>query len=410
MTKHWLAGAALAACCALAYAQQHPEAEAPQFDLYEDALQSLAEGRKNDASATLMRVIENEPLHAGAYLEVALIQCSLGHSDEAERLFAIIETRFNPPAGIQELIAQARASNCDRWHAVSASSAVLGRGIDMNVNQGASKPNYIIDRDGGKIELPLLPDFLPKHDQYTVLAAEYMREVTPNGTVGFLQYQGRRNDSLHQYDTASLYAGVESPFRFGKWTVRTTAMLGLTGLGGEYYQRQLQMQARVGPPLPLPVNVQFNLMGGLTRTEYISLTNFDSTTLEVRGQFSYRKDDLYASGSLGVLDDRASAQRPGGSRSGVAINLLAKRKLWRDVSGELGYTLQHWNSDSSYAPGLIDQVRKQATHVLRGSLEYPIRKNQFLQLDVRAVHNKEDISLFQYNNRVLQLSWHVQGP
>lgn len=414
MTTRQKIAASLLALCMLprvVAAQQQPqEPEAPQLDLYEDALQSLAEGRKNDASATLMRVIENEPLNAGAYLEVALIQCSLGHADEAERLFAIIETRFNPPEGILQLIAEARETGCSRWHAISASSFVLGRGIDQNVNQGASKPSYIIDRNGGQIELPLLPDFLPKHDQYTMLAAEYMREVTPNGTVGFLQYQGRRNDSLRQYDSASLYMGLESPYRFGRWTLRTTAMLGLTGLDGHFYQRQLQLQAHIGPPLPLPNSLQFNLMAGITRTEYVTLTNFDSNTFELRGQFSYRKDDLYASASLAVLDDRASAQRPGGSRSGIALNLLARRKLWGGLTGELGYTRQDWNSDLPYAPGLIDQQRKQATHVLRGTLVYPIRKNQSLQLEARAVHNKEDISLFQYNNRLLQLSWHVQGP
>lgn len=410
MTRKQFIGAAMLALSAAVHAQQPLEPETPEPTLYEDALQSLAEGRKNDASATLMRVIEKEPLHAGAYLEVALIQCGLGHADEAARLFAIIETRFNPPQGILDLIADARETGCERWHAISASSFVLGRGIDQNVNQGASKPSYIIDRDGGQIELPLLPDFLPKHDQYTMLAAEYMREVTPNGTIGFVQYQGRSNDSLRQYDSASLYMGLESPYRFGKWTVRTTAMLGLTGLGGHFYQRQLQLQARIGPPLPLPNSLQFNLMGGVTRTEYLSLTNFDSNTFELRGQFSYRKDDLYASASLGLLDDRASAKRPGGSRDGVAVNLLARRKLWGDLTGELGYTRQGWSGELPYAPGLINQVRKQATHVLRGSLVYPIKKNQSLQLEARAVNNKEDISLFQYNNRVLQLSWHVQGP
>mgnify|MGYP000327155016 FL=1 len=410
MTRKQLIVAAMLALSVAAHAQQPRAPETPQPDLYEDALQSLAEGRKNDASATLLRVIEKEPLHAGAYLEVALIQCSLGHSDEAARLFAIIETRFNPPQGILDLIAQARETGCDRWHAISASSFVFGRGIDQNVNQGASKPSYIIDRDGGQIELPLLPDFLPRHDQYTMLAAEYMREVTPNGTIGFIQYQGRRNDTLRQYDSASLYMGVESPYRFGKWTLRTTAMLGLTGLGGHFYQRQLQLQARIGPPLPLPNSLQFNLMGGITRTEYLSLTNFDSNTFELRGQFSYRKDDLYASASVGLLDDRASATRPGGSRDGVAFNLLARRKLRGDMTGELGYTRQGWSGELPYAPGLINQVRKQATHVLRGTLVYPIKKNQSLQLEARAVNNKEGISLFQYNNRLLQLSWHVQGP
>ena len=68
------------------------DGETPQQQLYQDALQSLAEGRKNDASKALVRLIEQEPKHAGAWLDLALIQCSLGHAEEAERLFANIET------------------------------------------------------------------------------------------------------------------------------------------------------------------------------------------------------------------------------------------------------------------------------------------------------------------------------
>jgi len=163
----------LAALAPLAAAQQMPAASEPTAQvLYENALQSISEGRKEDASATLARVIEQEPQHAGAYLEVALIQCSLGRSDEAERLFAIIETRFNPPPGIVDLINEARETGCNKWRAVSSSSVTIARGIDRNVNQGASNPNYVIDIEGGQVELPLLPDFLPKHDQYTVLGVE----------------------------------------------------------------------------------------------------------------------------------------------------------------------------------------------------------------------------------------------
>lgn len=385
------------------------EASSEVQALYDTALQSIAEGRKNDASAMLMRVIEKESLHAGAYLEVALIQCSLGRAQEAERLFAIVETRFNPPLAILELIAEARETGCDKWQALSASSFSVARGYDHNVNQGASKPSYIVERDGGAIELPLLPDFLPQSDQYTAMSAEYTREVTPNGSVGFAQFQGRRNDRLDQYDSASLYMGIDTPYRFGRWTMRTTAMLGLTALGGDYYQRQLILQARVSPPLRLPKHTQFNLMVGATRSEYMTLTNFNANTFELRGQLSYRRDDWYLSASHGLLDDRARDARPGGNRHGQSTNLLARHTVWGPLTGELAYSYQTWNSAQVYAAGLIDQVRKQSTHVVRGMLSWPLRKNHSLQLEARAVRNREDISIFQYNNHIVQLSWNVQG-
>lgn len=377
-------------------------------ELYENALRSIAEGRKNDASATLKQVIEKEPLHAGAYLEVALIQCSLGRADEAERLFAVVETRFNPPPGILLLIAEARESGCDKWQGLSSSSISIGRGTDQNVNQGANNPVYL-NGNAGSVDM-LLPDFLPKRDHYSVVTADYMSELTPNGMLGFAQFQGRRNDSLNEYDSSTLYVGAELPYRFGDWVVRASGLIGLVGLGGDLYQRQLQVQARVGMPLPLPSTMQLNLSASATQTQYMTLANFDSATFELRGQFSYRKDDLHASASLGVQSDRARDLRPGGDRSGFAINLLARRPLAQAFIGEAGVSHQRWNGGESYLPGLINQVRDQRTDVARVALTYQLNKRQSLQLEARAIRNKETISFFEYDNRQLQLSWQLQSP
>jgi hypothetical protein len=388
-------------------AQQAPAADGSEVQgLYESALQSIAEGRKNDASATLMRVIEKEPLHAGAYLEVALIQCSLGRSDEAERLFAIIETRFSPPPGIQALIAEARETGCDKWQGLSSSSFSVGRGYDHNVNQGANNPIVV---GAGTLDV-LLPEFLPKADQYSVVTADYMRELAPNGAIGFAQFQSRRNDKLSDYDSVTLYLGAEMPYRFGDWTVRATGLLGMVGLGGEFYQRQLQAQARVTPPLPLPASMQFNVLASATHADYLTLTNFNADTFELRGQFSYRKNDWYTSASIGAQTDRARDLRPGGDRSGYALNLLARGKVAEAMVGEVGLSRQRWNGKEMYLPGLIDIVRDQRTDVLRAALTYQLTKSQALQLEARAIRNKETISFFEYDSHQVQLSWQVQMP
>jgi hypothetical protein len=392
-----------------AHAQSQSESEKPAVqDLYEKALQSIAEGRKTDASNTLMQVIENEPNHAGAYLEVALIQCGLGRADEAERLFAIIETRFNPNEGILEVISSARDTGCDRWRPVSSSSVMIGRGYDDNVNQGARHPTGL-DTDGLELE-GLLDEFLPRSDQYTALTADYMRELTPNGSVGFAQLILRRNDTESRFDSTALYAGVEAPYRFGKWTLRATGIGGIVMLGGKIYQRQVQLQARVGPPFQLPDKLQFNVIGGVTHAQYTSLTNFDSDTYEMRGQFTYRAAEVHASASIGFAKDLARSDRPGGDRQGATLNVLLRRPVYGSATGELAYTGQKWRSDLPYSPGVINQIRNQTTHMLRATLMYPLKDNQYLQLEGRMVRNRENISIFQYNNRLIQLSWHYQMP
>ena len=382
----------------------------PEQELYLQALQSIAEGRRADAAAELRRLIEQAPEHAGAWLELALTQCSLGNSDEAERLFAIIETRFKPSPALLQLIAETREEGCTRWDAFSSSVVTAGRGIDQNVNQGARTARYTLDGPDGQVEYELSDDFRPRHDQYTQVSGEIMREVTPNGMLGFAQYQIRHNDRLHEYDTSSLFAGLEAPYRFKSWRVRATGTLGLVTLGGELYQRQAQLQARVVPPLTLPAGVQFNVVGALTYNSFPSLTNFDSSTQELRGNLSWRKGPSHASATLGWLNDHALGQRPGGDRKGSFVNLLVRRQLGHGVNGELGYSRQTWHGSRPYSPDLIDQVRDQATQVLRGNLSYAIGKGQALVLEGRLVRNQENISIFQYNNRQLQLSWQWQLP
>jgi hypothetical protein len=191
--------------------------QAEQQALYQQALQALSEGRRTDASQLLRRLIGEEPQHAGAWLDLALIQCSLGNGDEAERLFATVETRFAPSRDILELIAQTREDGCHPWAPSSNLSITFGRGHDRNVNQGVSSSNLHLDN--GAVDLSLLDDFLPKRDSYTTGGLDYLRDVTPNGMIGFAQLQWRRNDHLHAWDTSSVFGGVESPWRFGRWAM-----------------------------------------------------------------------------------------------------------------------------------------------------------------------------------------------
>lgn len=377
--------------------------------LYREALQSIAEGRQNEAADALQRVIDQEPLHAGAWLDLALIQCGLGHTAEAERLFVIIEQRFDPPGGIRQLITDARQHGCNSWTAQSQYSFSLGRGIDQNVNQG-SRASYGSLLSGSETQFDLAPEFRPRHDQFSVLSADYLRDLSSSGSFVYAQFQSRRNDHLHQYDSDSLFTGAEFPWRWRNWSVKANAMLGFITLGGQYYQRQYQGQIRIGPPQVLPFSVQFNLLGSLTRVEYMTLTNFDATTGELRAQLSRRSESGVLTANLGILDDRAAGARPGGNRHGLSSSLQWRQRLPLGLTTDLGYSWQSWQSASPYAPGVIDVVRQQYNHTLRAAISYPLSKQTSLLLEARAVKNQENVPIFQYNGRLLQLSWQWQGP
>lgn len=410
----------LAALAAHAAAQQSaPDAAdnaAAQERLYQDALQSIAEGRRGDASRELRRLIENEPLHAGAWLDLALIQCALGHADEAEHMFATIETRFAPAVStpgwetMLRLIAEAREAGCDHWQPASSYSLSTARGVDQNVNQGALNSVYITNGPDGPSEHELSADFRPMHDQYTIATGDYSREISANGGIGFAQFALRRNDRLHQYDSGAAFAGLELPWQLGHWNVRTAATGGMITLGGRLYQRQAQMQLRIQPPLPLPPALRLNVVLGATYNNFLTLTNFNANVFEARTQLVWRKPEQYASLSLGRLDDRALAQRPGGNRHGWYGGAVLRQRLAGSVAAELALNRQQWDSGAAYVPGLIEEVRAQRSRSARAALIYTLDKHQSIQLEARVVRNRENISIFQYNNRQLQLSWQWQGP
>lgn len=376
-----------------------------QQDVYLEAMRLIANGQKQDASEALTRMIQQEPEHAGAWLDLAILQCELGRAEEAERLFAEIVARFQPPPGILEVIAQRRAQGCDGWQPASRTSLMLGRGADNNVNQGASTSYFTLGSGNARLELQLLPEYLPKSDWFTVLSAEHARDLSAAGTMGFVQFQARQNDALSRYNTTVIAAGAEHPWRTGNWNIRGGAVFSVLGLGDRLYQKQYQLQARISPPLPLPENLQFSVSAGVAHVAYPTLANFDANIWEMRGLLNYRTQQTQAQASLGYSSDRASAARPGGDRQGWMAGMQGQTRITDKVFGELGWSRQTWRSESAYSPGLIDQPRNQATDILRGGLIIPVAARQAVRIELRDVRNKENISLFQYNNRLLLLSW-----
>ncbi len=373
--------------------------------LYLEAIRAIAEGRKNDASAGLSKLVDKEPLHAGAWLDLALIQCELGHAREAEQLFAVIEKTFNPPPGILEVIAQQRQTGCNRSKLQRNWNLNLARGHDQNVNQGASNPNFTIGQGSEQTEVQLSPDFLPRADHYTLLTGEYLQEISHNGATGFAQIAARQNDHLNRFNNVSLALGLEQAWRLGQWSGKANAMMSFLSLGGKLYQRQSLLQVRTTPPLKLPERWQWTLGAGASHIQYLTLTNFNATTMDLRSGLGYQgtanRIQAHASWHL----DHANSQRPGGNRRGWLTSLSWQRQLSSQLHGELYLSRQTWRGQLDYLSGIIDKRRNQETHVLRTSLQWPVAQHQLLQLEWRQVWNHENISLFQYRDRQLQLSW-----
>ena len=373
-------------------------------DLYLEALQAISEGRKGDAGALLARMVARGARNAGEWLDLAMLQCALGHANEAEQLFSAIESTLQPPKGLLAIIEDQRRQGCASWQPQQQWGFAVARGYDQNVNQGASNSLYTIG-DGSNGSLELAQDYLPKPDRYSAVTLDYASDLTQNGDLGYLQLFARQNDSLSSYNTISFFAGLEHPWHWQRWRLRASGMAGALTLGGQLYQAQSQAQLRIVPPLALPKTMELAIQTGLTHLRYRTLSNFDSNTAELRSTFTYRTDLQQIQTSAAVMRDHAVASRPGGDRSGWALGVTTRSVVTRGVEAELDWNLVHWNGKTAYSPGIIDTIRHQNTHVLRAGLNIGLTTNSSLHLEWRQINNKENISIFQYDNHVFQASW-----
>ena len=377
--------------------------------MYLEALRFITENRPEEAKTMLMTLIEKEPQHAGAWLDLAIVQCALENREEANRLFRVMIERFAPPPPILEIIAIQQAQGCFVHAPEKHVSVLFERGFDSNVNQGPSNGNFSLDSGSTHLDLQLLPEFLPKADNFSAVSMNGARALTSSGMTGFAQLRVRHNDTLSALNTIVVAAGIDRPWRLHDWGGRATGMLSLLTLGAHLYQKQGVIQVRVIPPLVLPNNMQFSVTGGLSKVQYPTLFNYDAKTWELRSLLSYHAARFDAQGGAAYLSDRADGARQGGNRQGWAGNATIRGKVFRDYEAELGWSRQRWQSESAYSPGLVDQARHQDTQAAKAALIWPIRKMQTIALEFRAIANRENISILQYNSKSIQLSWQWQN-
>lgn len=402
----WVLGAALVMWGTMAHASSLDEGEVP--DLYRDAMLAITEGRLADAERALASLLAGEPRHAGAWLDLAMLYCAAGNAATAEVLFTEIEGRFSPPPPILAVIAQQRKLGCSGWQAKNHVMVRLGRGYQGNVNQGALHTNFSIGSGDRQIDLVLLPGYLPHSDGFTNLSVEFVRDLSSSGATGFLQFQHRNYDRLSDYNTSVFFAGAEHPWRWGAWGLRATGSIGAMTLGGQLYLKQTQLQLALEPPIPLPASWQLGVSAGWNSVRYATLSSFDAQWWETRGTLSYRRGEVWLQSSLSVVQDQQSGHRAGGDRTGTLASVQGRMSLGSQVMGELGWNLQRWRGEHNYLPGLIDVRRQQNTRTLRAAAIYPLDGRSAWVLEWKNTENDENISVFSYRDRVLQLSWQWQ--
>lgn len=391
----------------LAFSPTSSATEPTSEDVYRTAMQALAEGRESDARDALNQLRNKIPDSAGAWLDLAILHCSLGDQAIAEALFTEIESRFSPPAAILEIIALQRATQCKPAAMKRRRTSLqITRGYDSNANQGASNPNFSIGSGINRIELTVQPAFQPISDQYAAISIDSReKRSSSKGYDSFIKLRLRSYDTLSHLDTGALIAGLEEGWQVNDWKFESSATAGFTSLGGKPYMYQMQVQANALVPTPLPAGWSFVVGGGLARSHYAELSSSDGYILESWTSLRKRRPNIEWQFNAGAMHDKAINRRPGGNRSGVFGVISVHFKVASDIEAEMSWQQQRWLSKERYAPGLIDIRRDQASALFTTTASIPLTKNSFFITEIQALKNRENISIFGYESTVLQFSW-----
>lgn len=379
--------------------------------LYLRALQALAENDLPTAQDLLQRLMAGRPDHAGAWLDLAVLYCHLGDGRRANALWDEVEARFAPPRPIRELISLQRAQGCAPPVAQPGWLAQLqgARGHSSNVNQGVRDLHVGLNGPAGPVVLQLLPQYAPRGDGFTQLNASVRVPVADTKLEGFAQWQGRWHDAQHPFDVQDVALGLTRHWGLAGWQGRWQLGWGTTTLGGAVYQRYWQGQAWATPPWQPPAPWRWNLSAGLTRLNYPALPDFDARQWDARLHLEHasalQRLEAYAS----AAQDLGRAQRPGGDRDGWGLGLDWQRQLgtaWGQlVVARAGLDWMQWRSRAPYAPGFIDVRRVQRTWTGTAALVLPVQDDAAWVLELRQVRNDENIGLFAYDVRTLQISY-----
>jgi len=373
--------------------------------LYRQAMDAIAQGEPDRAQLFLRQLVQRAPEHAGAWLDIAVLYCGMGQTEQALALFEMIERRFAPPPGILELIALQRAQGCRTATPQMQARLQMGRGQDSNLNQGVADLNFRLGSGVGSLDVRLPADYAPKQDGFSAFSADAARVLGTHNTMGFVGYQARMYDQFSRFNLNTLTLGLEQPVRWQGWRLRGVGAINLTTLGDALYQQQWQLQLAAASPLALPNGLSLDAVGSWNRLIYPTLPDFDSQIWDARLLLGQRLAQAQWQASAGLQADTGTAQRPGNDRSGQLLAISGRFLLAGNSLLEWGWSQQLWQGKTAYSVGLIDRRREQDTQVWRLALVVPTAARQALRLEWRETQNNENISLFAYRAQVLQLSW-----
>lgn len=361
---------------------------------YQQALTALAQGKLDQAEAHLLATTQQQPNHAGAWLDLALLYCEQGNNAKAQQAFYYVQTHFAPPPALAALIQHYQQQGCalkSPSQPVSHQRLLSYRiGQDSNANLAPSDARVGIVIDNTPIQLQLHSLFRPRSDNFHELA---------------WQQDGLLQSRLQLYVQARQYAQESAQntlYGLIGWQASDAVQLWLSQLllGGVTYQQGAYalLSHKLSPHWTAELQ--------LAHLRYTQVSGFDNSQIEPRLRWKHEPlTGHWLEIAPGYLFDKPLDQRAGGERKGLSLQAsyhYLSQHPW-DAGAQLRWVEQ---ADSQRYGGFWPTIQRDNDYTrAKLWLGYQLHAQQRLALELSTVQLRDTISLFNYNNNSVQLLW-----
>lgn len=376
-----------------------PSADLPAHDSYRGAIETLLAGDARSAAQQLWQIVEADPNHAGAWLDLGLLYCDQGKAAAAARIFAHVERRFNPAPAIRELIAEVRKRGCQtaapappqrNWNVQLG----LRAGHDSNPNLGLGTDRLTL-RIGGiptPVDLAAASRPRPSSWQALDLQGEIRLDSAWRLQAGLLhsRYAAGADLAQDRLVLAASRSAARSETQF--WLSRHW-------FGAEPYQDGLGLRRRAH------LGGQWETDVTLQRNRYPGRRQLDAWLFEPR--LGWRQA-LGGGGSLLLsagpqLDQPVAADRPGGRRTGGIFQAELQQPLAAAWRLEAGLRLQHQRDAESYSPLFGNEKRRQSLAIGWLSINRAIAPATRCAATLQGLQSRDRIPLYDYAQQIVSL-------
>jgi hypothetical protein len=306
---------------------------------YERLLGELS-GKTTKQVIEALRAFEAQwPLHAGARLDLALVYCELGNALQAEALFQALETEFDLPSGISQVITLQRERGCAG--PTDSASPEAGRfwaeafaGYSSNANLATRQERVVFGPQAPIPSLDLAPQSRQRSDRFlgtnAGLSGSFSLDAAGfNVPAAYLQL-GLSHKAYQRspwLDTSGLSLVAWQPFGDGgKGAGAGMANSGL-GLGfsqwwvdGRAQETAFRVRAEYWGSLNgIYSGLRAGVSAAVLDQRFADNAAFDSRRAELGIRLRQSLNgQSFASLALDRFEDRAEGLRPGGHRQGWA--------------------------------------------------------------------------------------------